>query len=102
MILIDQFNFEEKVKNREGLILVCFWAAWCGVCIDYLDLIEELSQEFSDIDVGKINADENVELASKNNIYVFPTILVYNNGNQIKKILSCLSKDELRNEFENL
>lgn len=75
-IHIDQTNFQEEVLNSDKTVLLDFWASWCGPCQRVLPIVEEIALERPDIKVGKVNVDEQPELASKFGISSIPTLVV--------------------------
>ena len=85
---IDNTNFENLVTNNSGITLLDFWAPWCGPCRMLTPIIEELAENFKDkVTVGKVNVDDNRELALKYNISAIPTILIFKNGRLAKQII---------------
>ena len=82
---IDQNNFKEMVLNSERKVLLDFWAPWCGPCRMVLPVVEEIAGERSDILVGKINVDENPDLARQFGVMTIPTLVVMENGKEIKR-----------------
>lgn len=79
-IKITKQNFEDEVLKSEKPVLLDFWAAWCGPCRMVSPTIEEIAKENEDIKVGKINVDEESELAAKYSIMSIPTIMVLKEG----------------------
>ena len=73
-------NFDEFVLNSDKPVLLDFWASWCGPCRMVSPLIEEIADERTDIRVGKVNVDENPELASRFGVMSIPTLVVVKNG----------------------
>ena len=94
-IIINKDNFEAEVLNSEIPVLVDFWAPWCGPCKMVLPLVEELAEERTDIKVGKINVDDEIELARKFRVMSIPTLMVFKGGEMVKKNVGALEKDEL-------
>ena len=84
-ININKENFKEEVLNSEKKVLVDFWAPWCGPCRMVVPLVEEIAQERSDIKVGKVNIDEQPELANHFGIMSIPTLMVMENGRIISQ-----------------
>lgn len=80
---ITEKNFEEEVLNSDKTVLIDFYATWCGPCKMQSPIIDKLAEERTDIKVGKINIDENSELAEKYGIMSIPTLVIIKNG-QIK------------------
>ena len=79
-ININQSNFQNEVMNSDKPVLLDFWAPWCGPCRMVVPIVEEIARERSDIKVGKINVDENPELASQFGVMSIPTLVVMENG----------------------
>ena len=84
-ININNHNFHEEVMNSEKKVLLDFWAPWCGPCRRVVPIVEEIAEERDDIKVGKINIDENPELASQFGIMSIPTLVVMKDGKILKK-----------------
>ena len=82
---INEKNFREEILNADKKVLLDFWAPWCGPCRMVVPIVEEIAGERPDIKVGKINVDEEQELARQFGIMSIPTLVVMENG----KILSC-------------
>ena len=80
VIHVTKANFEELVVNSDKKVLLDFWAPWCGPCRMVVPMVEEIALERPDIKVGKINVDENPELASRFGIMSIPTLMVMENG----------------------
>ncbi len=79
-ININHNNFQSEVINSEKKVLLDFWAPWCGPCRMVVPMVEEIAEERPDIKVGKINVDENPELASQFGVMSIPTLVVMENG----------------------
>ncbi len=94
-IIINKENFEAEVLNSEIPVLVDFWAPWCGPCKMVLPIVEEVAEERTDIKVGKINVDDEIELARQFRVMSIPTLMVFKGGEMVKKNVGTLEKDEL-------
>ncbi|MCF2613006.1 MULTISPECIES: thioredoxin [Fusobacterium] len=95
MLNITKENFNEEVLNSKGLVLVDFWATWCGPCRALGPILEDFANEYTNVKVGKINVDEQPELASQFRVMSIPTLLLFKDGEVVKKSVGLLSKDEL-------
>ena len=82
---INNNNFHEEVMNSEKKVLLDFWAPWCGPCRMVVPIVEEIAAERPDILVGKINVDEQPELANEFGIMSIPTLVVMKDGKILKK-----------------
>ena len=85
-ININKNNFQNEVMNSDKPVLLDFWAPWCAPCRMVVPIIEEIASERPDIKVGKINVDEQPELASKFGIMSIPTLVVMKNGKIVTKV----------------
>lgn len=97
---VSKENFESEVLKSDKVILVDFYATWCGPCQMLGPILEEIVGETQDFDIAKINIDENQELAIKNEIEVVPTMLIYKNGQVVERVEGLLSKKEILNKME--
>lgn len=92
VINITLENFEAEVIKSEKTVLVDFWAPWCGPCRMLSPIVDEIAEERSDIKVGKVNVDEQEELAMRFGIMSIPTLIVFKNGEAVKKNLGVQPK----------
>ena len=96
MINLTNENFEKEVISSEKPILVDFWASWCGPCQMIAPIVEEISNELSDrIEVGKLNVDEQPEIAIKYDVMSIPTLILFKDGKVVNTIIGYHSKEEI-------
>lgn len=95
MVTITSGNFEELVLNSAKPVLLDFWATWCGPCRMVAPVVEEIAAERDDILVGKVNVDEEMELAVKFGIISIPTLIVMKNGEVANKAVGLMPKAEI-------
>lgn len=94
-LVITKENFESEVLKSDKPVLIDFWAAWCGPCKMLSPVIDEIAEERSDIKVGKINVDEQPELASQFAVMSIPTLIVFKNGEIANKAIGVQPKDAI-------
>ena len=94
-IHINKENYQNEVVNSEKKVLLDFWAPWCGPCQMVLPLMDEIAAERSDIKVGKINVDEEPELASQFQVMSIPTLMVVKNGEVVSKTMGARPKAQI-------
>ena len=95
VVHITKANFEELVTNNSKPVLLDFWATWCGPCRMVAPIVEEIAGEREDILVGKINVDEEMELAVQFGIISIPTLAVMKNGELTNKAVGYMPKAEI-------
>ena len=91
-LTITKQNFQEEVMNSDKPVLLDFWAPWCGPCRMVVPIVEEIAEERPDIKVGKINGDEQIELASQFRVMTIPTLVVMKNGQIVKQAAGARNK----------
>ena len=92
----NEENFEEEVLKSDKTTIVDFYADWCGPCKMMSPIIDNIAEENSNsIKVGKVNVDENQDLAMKYNVMSIPTVFVFKNGNISKSFIGVTSKQEI-------
>ena len=94
-ININKNNFQNEIMNSEKTVLLDFWAPWCAPCRMLAPVVEEIASERADIKVGKINIDEQSELANKFSIMSIPTLVVMKNGKIIQQVSGVRPKNAI-------
>jgi len=93
-------NFEGEVISSEKPVLVDFWAVWCGPCRMIAPEIKKLAEEKSgELKIGRLNVDDNRDIAIKYGISSIPTLLLFKNGEVVKKLIGAMSKDKILTEI---
>jgi len=100
--VLTEKNFKEEVLEAKGLVLVDFWAPWCGPCRVLSPIIEEIAREYKDkVKVGKLNVDDYPQIASAYGIMSIPTLLIFKDGKILNSIIGLASKNEIISQIEN-
>ena len=94
-ININKNNFQNEVLNSDKTVLLDFWASWCAPCRMVVPIVEEIAGERRDIKVGKINVDEEPELANKFSIMSIPTLVVMKNGKIVQQVSEARPKNAI-------
>ena len=94
---ITSENFEEEVMKSEKIVLIDFYADWCGPCKMMSPVVEALATEMADtVKVGKVNVDENQELAIKYNIMSIPTVVIIKDGETKRTLVGARDKEDIK------
>jgi thioredoxin 1 len=95
--------WENEVLNSKGLIMVDFWAVWCGPCRIIAPTVEELAKEYvGKVKVMKLNTDENPDIASRYKIMGIPTLMFFKDGQKIDQIVGAVPKPQLKAKIDSL
>lgn len=95
-VILNKENFETEVIKAEGLVLVDFWASWCGPCKMLSPIVADIAENNSDkVKVCKINIDDEEELSDKYGIVSIPTLYFFKNGEVVDKSIGLVSKNDI-------
>ncbi len=100
-VVVTKQNFEEIVLKSEKTVLLDFWATWCGPCMMLAPIVEELANENPQYLVGKINVDNDPELANTFGIEFIPTLIIIRDGKVLRRESGVYSKETLLKMLEN-
>ena len=92
---LTKSNFEKEILSHEGLCIVDFWASWCMPCKMLAPVIDELAEEYPEVKFGKVNVDEQGELASKYGIVSIPTLLFFRDGEIVNRSVGYRAKEDI-------
>lgn len=95
VLTITKENFANEVLNADQPVLLDFWASWCGSCRMLSPIVDEIAEERTDIKVGKINVDEQGELAQQFGVMSIPTLVVMKNGQIANKAVGAMPKENI-------
>ena len=95
VITVTKDNFQKEVLESEKPVLLDFWASWCGPCRMVSPIVDEIAEERSDIAVGKVNVDEQPELAGKFGVSSIPTLVVLREGRIVRQSVGAMPKSRI-------
>lgn len=95
ILKITKENFESEVMNSDKPVMVDFFATWCGPCKMLHPVVEALSNEVTDVKIGELDIDEQIELAEKYRIMTVPSLVLFKNGEVVDKLVGVQSKGKV-------
>ena len=99
-VILSGANFTEEVLESDIPVLVDFWATWCGPCKMLSPIVEKLAEELDGkVKIGKVNVDDEQELAINYNVEVIPTLILFKNGKEVKRTAGYFEKEEIIANF---
>lgn len=99
---INQRDFNREVMNQKGIVVVDFWAKWCGPCKMLTPILEDLEEEIDNLKVVRVDIDENSDLVNMYGIQSVPTLKIFKNGSLVTTKVGFLPKDVLRNTLKQI
>jgi thioredoxin 1 len=97
---VTDANFQAEVLDSESPVLVDFWAPWCGPCRVVHPILEEMAAEREELTVVSLNVDDNQQTAARYEVLSIPTLILFRNGAEAKRIVGALPKRRLEAELE--
>ncbi|MBO5912080.1 MAG: thioredoxin [Clostridia bacterium] len=101
VLKVTRENFEQEVIKSEKKVLLDFWASWCGPCMMVSPLVDEIAEETNEYLIGKVNVDEEPQLAQAFGIVSIPTLVVMQDGKVIKQALGARPKADILKLLED-
>lgn len=92
---ITKENFQAEVLDAQGTVVIDFWAAWCGPCRMLSPILDSVAAEHDEIKVGKVNVDEQQELAARFGVMSIPTLIVFKDGKKVKESVGLIPKEKV-------
>ncbi len=100
---VDESSWDAQVMKSPGLVVVDFWAVWCGPCQMVAPIIDELAVEYNGkVKVMKLNTDENPEIAGQYQVMSTPTVLIFKNGQPVERLVGAMPKRKFKEVLDSL
>ena len=102
MAIIDltKENFQAEITKSDKPVLVDFWAVWCSPCQMMATILHELEAEMPDVQIGKVNVDEQMDLARQFRVVSIPTLIIFKNGQEVQRMVGVTSNEELKDALK--
>lgn len=100
VVHVNEAEFEKEVLKENGLVVVDFWATWCGPCKMIAPIIEELDKEMPNVKFVKVDVDNNLQIASQYKIVSIPTLKIFKDGSVVNTLVGFKPKDALKADIE--
>ncbi len=101
-VQVTSETFQKEVVEHKGVVVVDFYAEWCGPCKVVAPILEELSEEMKDVKFVKVNVDENQELAGNYSVFSIPTFLIFKEGTVKNQFVGAHSKEGFEDEIKKV
>ncbi|MDD3336657.1 MAG: thioredoxin [Eubacteriales bacterium] len=95
VLTVTKENFQKEIMESDSTVLLDFWATWCGPCRMVSPLVDEIAEETKGIKVGKVNVDEQPELAARFNVMSIPTLMVFKDGKIVNQSVGARPKAQI-------
>ena len=103
VVAVGTDSWDDEVTNAKGLVMVDFWAVWCGPCQMVAPIVGELAEEYAGrLKVLKLNTDDNPEIATKFHVMSIPSLIFFRDGQQIDKLVGAQSKQKFKETIDRL
>lgn len=96
VVNLNKDNFSKEVLENKGMTVIDFWAPWCMPCKMLSPIVDEVAEEMQDITIGKVNIDEQQELARQYGIMSIPTLVVLQDGKEVKRSAGFITKQAMK------
>ena len=101
-LTIKKENFQKEILNSDKPVLLDFWASWCGPCRMVSPLVDEIAEEHPEFTVGKVNVDEQPELAAQFHVMSIPTCVFLKDGSEVERFVGSRDRQEYIDTLKNL
>lgn len=103
IIELTTSTWDQEVLQAEGLVMIDFWAVWCGPCRMIAPTVEEIAKDYTGkLKVCKLNTDENPDIASRYKIMGIPTLMFFKDGQKVDQIVGAIPKPQLKAKVDQL